>query len=306
MDSNQDASNLETSQTAPVAGETAQLENGEIQPESGQKEDLGIGLGFDALGLESGDEDQSQANDAGSLPTRGPDFTDLGEMIKSGEKDKALERLPEIQKGVEKLARQAQDGQSSVQELQYQAQLFQDVSSGNRGAAEYFAKFVQDTTGWTLREIADYVDAGGNAPARGNGADPQLAKLQARIDQLEGKTKASHENVASAQWMNTDGKAVVDHVAAVTGRQYTPAQVWEARQYLKGMTNPTAAQIEKAIMKVNPDYYFEADNRLKASSNSLPAGASVPRGGQLTKVAPVDVMSKDYDRQHAEQFRRGR
>ena len=307
MDSqNQDANNIDANQAAATAADAAsQLENGKDGAGGAPIEDKGIELGFGALGLDADDDaDDAQGNqDAGTVSTKAPDFTDLTGLIESGDKDKALARLQEIQPGIQKLARQAQDGQESVRELQLQSQLFNDVASGNRNAAEFLANYVQQTTGWTLREIADYVDAGGSAPQRSTGDDPRIAKLEKEIASLKGQTRTSHENVASAHWMNTEGKSVSEYVQNVTGRQYTPAQIWEARSFLKGVSNPTAAQIEKAIMKVNPDYYFDADNRAKASSNSLPAGTSVPRGSQPTKIAPADVMSSDFDRQHAERYR---
>ena len=203
------------------------------------------------MGLEPDDE----------IDTQSP-LSDLIELIKTNP-EAAVLRASQVSDGLVKLQAQKEEAESFVRPIQA---MFEGFAKRDAESINEFERVLYENTNLTLEDLIA-IQGGTSPQQRGN--DPKVETLEKRLDRIE-------QERAATDWITSTGAKSSAQIAKVTGLEFSPEVLWQARQYLK----PGAGvdDVRKAVMRVNPDAYDKAVAKRDGVKEPVPKGASMPTG----------------------------
>jgi len=262
MPEEQEIQGLDTQE--PTVEESEELtedeEEVEESEESDEEEPLELGL----------DEDEEEEGDNADQP-----LADLRNLI-TQDPARALERVAQVEQGLLKLQTQKAEAEQFRDSIDT---VFKGLEAGNTDAIAQFEQVLYDNTGLTYQSLATL--------SEGGSITPQKPAESPKLELLERKLNALEQERASSKWIQETGKTVADRVARVTGLEFAPELIWDAKSLLK--KGSTEEDVRKAIMRTNPDAYDKAVALRDGDKSPTPRAATLPTGrGGVQKVFSHD------------------
>lgn len=226
-------------------------EDDEVVEGEESDEDDPLELGLEAEEEDDADNSDNPLNDLRTLITQDP--------------AKALERVAQVEQGLLKLQTQKAEAETFRDSIDA---VFKGLEEGNTTAIAQFEQVLYDNTGLTYQSLAEL--------SEGKAITPQKPAESPKLELLERKLNALEQERASTKWIQETGKVVAERVAKVTGLEFAPELVWEAKALLK--KGSTEDDVRKAIMRTNPDAYDKAVALRDGDKSPTPRAATLPTG----------------------------
>lgn len=268
---------IETDDVVTTQPDTDQQEPEDVQ-ETTIPEFIDTGEGDDT-------EDESPSNVA-----------DVERLIEEGDKEAALKRLAEINKGIEKLKSKPEQIRSEVfTELNT---FYDAVAEGNPKAIEDLDNEVFGKRGTSLKAVfaasigleADELDI----LLDGGEVKPKAAPKQDKtIEALKADVEAIKKDKADREWIGKFGSSIQKYLRDATELDI-PVDVIASARHLLPRT-ASVSDIEEAVMQVNPRAYREALAK-RGSAKTTPAAATISRGGKGSSTPSPDELLSDPDK----------
>lgn len=215
---------------------------------------------------------------------------DVVQLIQGGDTEAAIKRLAEYGRGVEKLQARAENAR--VATLSEVSEFYADLGKGSDEALEHLETQILSKVGTSLADLyarsigldkseLETLLEGGSIPSKAQTDSKEVLELKARLERVE-------QGNATKEWVANYGSAIQSAVEKATGLTFPVDVLAQARYELK--PKATVADIVKAVMKVNPDAYIEAD-KAKKSRPDAPSTAMVQKGGKGGgKFDPAEML----------------
>ena len=200
---------------------------------------------------------------------------DVAELIESGDTERALQRLGDYGRGLEKLQGQVSQANQNVEDVRT---LLGAASSGNADAVRTFDDLLA-SYGTSIEAL--FAAKTATNPGTQD-SDPRIAWLANRVQAMEAER-------STQVWAESHGTTLSEYLEKSTGLKISPVVLAKARPYLP--TKATAEDIEDAVMRVDPRAYRAA---LRAANGSpiAPNSAMLSRGGKgSAKIDPNALLS---------------
>lgn len=253
---------LDTQEENPEVEQSEELTEDEVVEGEESDEDEPLELGLEDEEEEDADNSDQPLNDLRNLITQDP--------------ARALERVAQVEQGLLKLQTQKAEAESFRDSIDT---VFKGLEAGDTDAIAQFEQVLYDNTGLTYQSLATL--------SEGGTITPQKPAESPKIELLERKLNALEQERASSKWIQETGKTVADRVAKVTGLEFAPELIWEAKNLLK--KGSTEEDVRKAIMRTNPDAYDKAVALRDGDKSPTPRAATLPTGrGGVQKVFTHD------------------
>ena len=215
---------------------------------------------------------------------------DVVQLIQGGDTEAAIKRLAEYGRGVEKLQARAENARIAT--LSEVSEFYADLGKGSEEALEHLESQILSKVGTSLADLyarsigldkseLETLLEGGSIPSKAPADSKEVLELKARLERVE-------QGNATKEWVANYGSAIQSAVEKATGLTFPVDVLAQARYELK--PKATVADIVKAVMKVNPDAYIEAD-KAKKTRPDAPVTAMVQKGGKGGgKFDPAEML----------------
>ena len=215
---------------------------------------------------------------------------DVAQLIRGGDAEAAIKRLAEYGRGVEKLQARAENARIAT--LSEVSEFYADLGKGSEEALEHLETKILSQVGTSLADLyarsigldkseLETLLEGGNIPSKAPTDSKEVLELKARLERVE-------QGNATKEWTANYGSAIQSAVEKATGLTFPVDVLASARHEFKAKA--TVQDIVKAVMKVNPDAYIDAD-KAKKSRPDAPVTAMVQKGGKGGgKFDPAEML----------------
>jgi hypothetical protein len=219
-------------------------------------------------------------------------FADVRKLIQDGDAETALQRLSEMDKGIEKLKARTENVRNEV--LSELSGFYDQIAAGDPEAIEALDQQVFGKKGTSLKAVfaasigldADDLDVlldGGEVTRK------EAPKTNKELEALKAEVNAIKQEKLDAEWSNQYGSAIQKYLRDATGIDVPVDVLAKARHLFP--KKASVSDIEEAVMQVNPRAYRTA--LASKGAKTTPASATVSRGGKGSSLPSAEELLSD-------------
>lgn len=227
------------------------------------------------------DEDDSPSN-----------FADVRKLIQDGDSETALQRLSEMDKGIEKLKARTENVRNEV--LTELSSFYDQIASGDPDAIEALDTQVFGKKGTSLKAVfassigldtedLDVLLDGGEVTRK------EAPKTNTELEALKAEVNAIKQEKLDSEWTNQYGSAIQKYLRDATELDIPLDVLAKARHLFP--KKASVSDIEEAVMQVNPRAYRAALSARGAKTT--PASATISRGGKGSSIPSAQELLDD-------------
>lgn len=220
-------------------------------------------------------------------------FADVRKLIQDGDSETALQRLSEMDKGIEKLKARSENVRNEV--LTELSSFYDQIASGDPDAIDALDTQVFGKKGTSLKAVfaasigldpedLDVLLDGGEVTRK------EAPKTNKELEALKAEVNAIKQEKLDAEWSNQYGSAIQKYLRDATELDIPVDVLAKARHLFP--KKASVSDIEEAVMQVNPRAY-RAAIAAKGSAKTTPASATISRGGKGSSIPSAQELLDD-------------
>jgi hypothetical protein len=206
---------------------------------------------------------------------------DLVKLAEANDKDGLLKRANEIEAGIQKLHRDREYVNSTMEQAHIFTNYLKQISEGDEIAVENFVEMLYEN---------------GIDPNVLLGVTPRQTSPDAsrKVDELEQRLRTMEQEKKDSQWISQNADKLLKAIAPLSKVNYTSQHLLNARPYLPKKGSITPQSLLVAIHQANPELTVNLISRQPKTAHptmSSPTGASGASisGEQLAKMSGEEL-----------------